>query len=482
MPARQTCATFIARANEVHAGRYTYEQAVYQGTPVKLVITCPAHGSFEQSPNSHLAGHGCPTCGADAKGTGVQPRRKTTEQFIAQGRQTHGDRYDYTLVVYTNAKSKVQVRCREHGVFEQRPDHHLQGAGCLKCRDSRPMRSQETFLAQARAAHGNRYDYSLAVFTGIDAKLQVLCPVHGKFHQEADHHLRGQGCPSCSNRISKPEKDLLAFVQSLVPEATGDFKIGKYQYDIRVGKTLIEYHGLYWHSTAVMTQAQARRKHETKRVLAESHGLRYVAIYEDEWRNTQERTKAYLTALLGHAPTAGARMFEVQEVTGKQARAFYLQHHLLGAGALTGRHMALTEAGVVAACMTVGPSTERRGTTQAWSLSRFATDGRAIAGAASRLLRAFGPLPELVSYVDLDKFTGAVYARLGFEPDAYLPPDYWTIQDGVRRHKTATQLKHLRQKQGFDPALSEFENCQKLGFFQVYHSGRRRVVRQPTGC
>jgi len=28
----------------------------------KLIITCPEHGEFEQSPNSHLSGRGCPIC------------------------------------------------------------------------------------------------------------------------------------------------------------------------------------------------------------------------------------------------------------------------------------------------------------------------------------------------------------------------------------------------------------------------------------
>lgn len=54
---------FVAKANEVHNNKYTYEHLVYTNTHDKMTITCPTHGDFEQSGDAHLAGHGCPKCG-----------------------------------------------------------------------------------------------------------------------------------------------------------------------------------------------------------------------------------------------------------------------------------------------------------------------------------------------------------------------------------------------------------------------------------
>ena len=43
------------------------------------------------------------------------------------------DQYDYSLVRYVNNHTKVKIICPIHGVFEQTPDSHLQGAGCPRC-------------------------------------------------------------------------------------------------------------------------------------------------------------------------------------------------------------------------------------------------------------------------------------------------------------------------------------------------------------
>ena len=36
---------------------------VYVKSSIKVKIICPFHGEFEQTPNKHLNGHGCPECG-----------------------------------------------------------------------------------------------------------------------------------------------------------------------------------------------------------------------------------------------------------------------------------------------------------------------------------------------------------------------------------------------------------------------------------
>ena len=60
-------------------------------------------------------------------------KSKTTEQFVADAIKVHGDRYDYSKVDYLDNKTSVCIICPEHGVFWQRPNDHLQGAGCRSC-------------------------------------------------------------------------------------------------------------------------------------------------------------------------------------------------------------------------------------------------------------------------------------------------------------------------------------------------------------
>lgn len=60
-------------------------------------------------------------------------RKLTTKEFIAKAKAVHGDKYDYSKVVYANNYTKVCIICHEHGEFMQRPNDHFNGHGCPKC-------------------------------------------------------------------------------------------------------------------------------------------------------------------------------------------------------------------------------------------------------------------------------------------------------------------------------------------------------------
>ena len=59
---RKTTEQFIKDANLVHDGKYGYEKTNYIKNQIKVIITCPIHGDFEQNPLSHLQGCGCRNC------------------------------------------------------------------------------------------------------------------------------------------------------------------------------------------------------------------------------------------------------------------------------------------------------------------------------------------------------------------------------------------------------------------------------------
>lgn len=46
---------FIKKAKEIHKGFYIYDKTIYgRNNQEKVIITCPIHGDFKQSPNSHI--------------------------------------------------------------------------------------------------------------------------------------------------------------------------------------------------------------------------------------------------------------------------------------------------------------------------------------------------------------------------------------------------------------------------------------------
>lgn len=59
---RKTNNDFISKAKEVHGDKYNYDKTNYEYSNQKVIITCPIHGDFMQTPNDHIAGRGCPKC------------------------------------------------------------------------------------------------------------------------------------------------------------------------------------------------------------------------------------------------------------------------------------------------------------------------------------------------------------------------------------------------------------------------------------
>jgi hypothetical protein len=53
---------FIDKSQKVHEYKYDYSKVKYVTSQIKVKIICNKHGMFEQLPNSHLRGTGCPKC------------------------------------------------------------------------------------------------------------------------------------------------------------------------------------------------------------------------------------------------------------------------------------------------------------------------------------------------------------------------------------------------------------------------------------
>ena len=58
---------FIKKAKKVHGDKYDYSKVNYIGSKIEVTIICPEHGEFKQRPNDHLNGIGCPKCSGHVK-------------------------------------------------------------------------------------------------------------------------------------------------------------------------------------------------------------------------------------------------------------------------------------------------------------------------------------------------------------------------------------------------------------------------------
>ena len=137
---RKTREDFIERAIIIHGNKYDYSLVEYSLSHLKVKITCPIHGVFNQTVSNHLKGHGCGKC---------MPNLGNKEDFSKRANIIHNNKYDYSLVDYKTSKHKIKIICNKHGIFEQTPDRHiLRGHGCPKCKESKGERIVRQILSE----------------------------------------------------------------------------------------------------------------------------------------------------------------------------------------------------------------------------------------------------------------------------------------------------------------------------------------------
>lgn len=187
---------YIEKAIKIHADKYDYSLVEYKNSQTKVKIICPVHGVFKQVAISHFK-HGCSKCGNILTGLN---KVNNNEIFIKRSKEKHGNKYDYSLVKYKNAKSKVKIICSIHGIFEQLPDNHKKH-GCKKCATIHTSNQQkytiQDFIKKSNKIHKNKYDYSQIKYKGLKIKINIICQVHGEFSQTPSEHISGRGCNKC---------------------------------------------------------------------------------------------------------------------------------------------------------------------------------------------------------------------------------------------------------------------------------------------
>jgi Zn finger protein HypA/HybF involved in hydrogenase expression len=168
-------------------------------------------------------------------------RKLTTDQFIEKAKLVHGDKYDYSKTMYTKAKFKLTVTCRNHGDFTQKANNHLNGNGCPTCANKVQMSTSE-FIAKAKLVHGDKYDYTMSECKSYSHKITIKCPSHGYFKQSYENHLKkGMGCRACgSERMKKLQtKTASQFIDESKIIHGDKYDYSKVNYVGRVSKVII---------------------------------------------------------------------------------------------------------------------------------------------------------------------------------------------------------------------------------------------------
>ena len=304
---------FIEDAIALHGNKYGYDKVVYKTNKDEVIITCPKHGDFPQTPNTHLRGHGCPQC-ADEK-TGDRCRM-TLEEFLLRAKEKHGDKYDYSLVTkdtFVDSHTDVEIICQKHGKYEQIPSDHLSGRGCYWCGKESMVQKQaltrDDVVRRCNEIFGNKYDYSL--FTEYHSKkdiIQVICPKHGAWSVRVSNHLYNQsGCPSCKRSFG--EERIASFLDDNHIEYTEQYRIKNesllcinmymmIDFFLPKHNIAIEYNGIQHYEEnplfATRNLEQQQWRDEAVRSYCKNHGIKLIEIPYTEIDNIETILKRRL--------------------------------------------------------------------------------------------------------------------------------------------------------------------------------------------
>ena len=190
-----TISEFESKATEIHGGKYTYHQD-FNGTRNLIVITCPIHGDFLQTPKKHLQGQGCPKCS--------QERLKGEKQgnfslFLTKFKDKFGIDviFPYISSEYVNNKSYITVKCPKCGTSVKRTPNYLLTFGytCHNCSNKQNI-SYEALVKESKCQNIEAFDGEIPIKGG---KVALICKKHGKYVARMKSVLKGKWkCKLCS--------------------------------------------------------------------------------------------------------------------------------------------------------------------------------------------------------------------------------------------------------------------------------------------
>lgn len=164
-------------------------------------------------------------------------KKLTLEQFIYKAKQKHGSIYDYSMVKYENARTKIIIICKIHGQFLQKPHHHIDGNGCKECylnertgKKFIPRKlNTEMFILESKKLHGEKYDYSITDYMNANSNVMINCKIHGIFSQRASTHLEGMGCILCGRDKKRSTKEQFISNAQKIHGNLYDYKLVEYK-------------------------------------------------------------------------------------------------------------------------------------------------------------------------------------------------------------------------------------------------------------
>ncbi len=159
------------------------------GSRTKATFSCDYGHQWKAEINTVLNHRsGCPHCAKNAK---LNPDI-INKRLEPRGIQMIGS--------YQGTKNYSIFRCQKWHEWEALLGSVLAGNGCPICNIEKQRFTTAEFLELAKAAHGDKYDYSKTIYKNSKEKVEIICTRHGSYWQSPLNHVRGRqnGCQKCA--------------------------------------------------------------------------------------------------------------------------------------------------------------------------------------------------------------------------------------------------------------------------------------------
>jgi len=186
--------------------------------------------------------------------------RLNVDELIKRFKSVHGDKYDYSQIVYINEISKLEIICPTHGKFIRNAVTHFKcKRGCPECKKENVMdleytkRRVETWKAKVNQSWGEgTYDLCNSKYINSDSLVEITCNKHNTtFKTLAGMFSRGfGGCEQCCDeraifKHSKKQQPIFLKQSHKVHGNTYDYSLVEYINNCTPVKIICKHHGVF---------------------------------------------------------------------------------------------------------------------------------------------------------------------------------------------------------------------------------------------
>ena len=297
----------------------------------------------------------------------------------------------------------------------------------------------------------------------------------------------GYRCPICyprtPNRISKGEKEVLTFMETvlnkkLIPNSKHIIpakELDIYSIDDRLA---VEYNGLWYHSSPGPNSISSLY-HLDKTEACNKLGIRLIHIFEDEWTFKKDIVKSRIMNILGvsNSQRIHARKCVIKNIDSKTKNIFLEKYHIQGGDRSSIKLGAFYDNELIS-IMTFSFGNISKGSKKkegVWELNRFCSNSDYhIPGIASKFLSHFKrnySWTQIFSYADRRWSNGNLYYQLGFDLFHITKPNYWYTKGVKRIHRY-----NLRKRIDESKDIPEWLLRQNEGYLRIWDCGNLKFV------